>query len=98
MQVIFLTLAHDELAEAKRFYNRQQQGLGNSFKHEAETATRLIQQRPFSWQVEIDPVRRFIMHHFPYKILYIIRNEQIVVIAIAHQHRCPDYWVGRISS
>ncbi|KXS31641.1 MAG: Plasmid stabilization system protein [Candidatus Gallionella acididurans] len=96
MQLIFLTLARDELAEAKRFYNRQQQGLGGSFQREAQTAARLIQERPLAWQIEIDPVRRFIFDRFPYKMLYIIRAERIVVIAVAHQHRQPDYWVDRV--
>ena len=96
MQLIFLTLARDELAEAKRFYNRQQQGLGGSFQREAQTAARLIQERPLAWQIEVDPVRRFIFDRFPYKMLYIIRAEQIVVIAVAHQHRQPDYWVDRL--
>ncbi len=96
--MIFLALARDELAEAKHFYNQQQPGLGDFFKREAETAVKLIQERPLAWQIEIDAVRRLIMNRFPYRILYIIRNEQIVVIAVAHQHRRPDYWADRISS
>ena len=78
VQLIFLTLARDELAETMCFYNRLQQGLGESFKREAESAARLIQQRPFAWQIEIEPVRRFILGRFPYKMLYIIRAERIV--------------------
>lgn len=96
MQLIFLALARDEMAEAKRFYNRQQQGSGESFQREAEAAARLIQERPLAWQVEVEPVRRFLFDRFPYKMLYIIRAERIVVIAIAHQHRQPDYWVERV--
>lgn len=96
MHLIFLALARDELVEAKRFYNRQQQGLGESFKREAETAARLIQARPLAWQIEVEPVRRFLFDRFPYKMLYIIRVERIVVIAVAHQHRQPDYWVDRV--
>ena len=98
MQLILLTLARDELAEAKRFYNRQQQGLGESFQREAQTAARLIQERPLAWQIEVEPVRRFLFDRFPYKMFYIIRSEQIVVIAVAHQHRQPDYWVDRVDS
>ena len=98
MQLIFLALARDELAEAKHFYNLQQQGLGESFKREAEAAARLIQDRPLAWQIEAEPVRHFIFDRFPYKMLYIIRDEQIVVIAIAHQHRQPDYWIERIQT
>jgi plasmid stabilization system protein ParE len=96
VQLIFLALARDELAEAKRFYNRQQQGLGESFQREAQTAARLIQERPLAWQTEVEPVRRFLFDRFPYKMFYIIRAERIVVIAIAHQHRQPDYWVDRV--
>jgi len=96
VQLIFLALARDELAEAKRFYNRQQQGLGESFQREAQSAARLIQERPLAWQIEVEPVRRFIFDRFPYKMLYIIRVERIVVIAVAHQHRQPDYWVDRL--
>ena len=96
MQLIFLALARDELTEAKRFYNRQQQGLGESFRREAEAAARLIQERPLAWQVEVEPVRRFLFDRFPYKMLYIIRAERIVVVAVAHQHRQPDYWVDRV--
>ena len=96
MHLIFLALARNELAEAKRFYNRQQQGLGESFQREAEAAARLIQERPLAWQVEVEPVRRFLFDRFPYKMLYIIRAERVVVIAVAHQHRHPDYWVDRI--
>ena len=98
MQLIFLALARDELAEAKRFYNRQQQGLGESFQREAQAAARLIQGRPLAWQIEVEPVRRFLFDRFPYKMLYIIRAERIVVIAVAHQHRQPDYWVDRVDS
>ena len=97
MQLVFLSLARDELAEIKRFYNRQQQGLGETFLHEAESAARLIRERPLAWQVEIEPVRRFIFDRFPYKMLYIAREDHVVVVAVAHQHRHPDYWVDRMT-
>lgn len=46
MQLIFLVLARDELVEAKRFYNRQQQGLGESFQR--ETSARISWRQFFS--------------------------------------------------
>ena len=96
MELIFTTLARDELVEAKRYYNRQQQGLGDQFKHEAELASRRILEHPLAWQFEDDPVRRFIFNRFPYKMLYVIREQKIVVVAVAHQHRAPDYWFDRV--
>jgi hypothetical protein len=29
-------------------------------------------------------------------MLYVIREQSIVVVAVAHQHRAPDYWIERI--
>jgi plasmid stabilization system protein ParE len=98
VQLSFLTIAREELAEAKRFYNRQQQGLGESFQREAEAAARQIKERPQAWQVEAAPVRRFILDRFPCKMLYIVRDDAVLVVAVAHQHRQPDYWVERIQA
>ena len=97
MELVFSTLARDEMAEAKRFYNRQQQGLGKQFQHEAEIATNRILEHPLAWQFECDPVRRFLFNRFPYKLLYFIRAQRIIVVAVAHQHRQPDYWIERIN-
>lgn len=69
MKLIFTTLARVELVEAKRFYNQQQQGLGDSFKREAAIASHRILEQPLAWQIEYDPVRRFIFNRFPYKML-----------------------------
>jgi plasmid stabilization system protein ParE len=95
VRLTFLTIAREELAEIKRFYNRQQQGLGDAFKREAEAAANHILERPLAWQVEIEPARRFLLNRFPYKMVYLVRADQIVVLAIMHQHRQPDYWVDR---
>jgi len=32
---------------------------------------------------------------FPYFLAYIVRGETIVIIAVAHSHRKPEYWVDR---
>ena len=96
MRLVFLTIARDELVEIKRFYNRQQSGLGDTFQREAEAAAKLILERPLAWQIETEPARRFLLNQFPYKMVYLVRADQVVMVAIMHQHRHPDYWVDRI--
>lgn len=96
MELIFAKVAQAELAEAKRYYERQQRGLGEAFLREAKVCVKRILEHPVAWKVEIDPVRRFLFNRFPYKMLYVIRGKQIVVLAVAHQHRDPDYWIDRI--
>ena len=36
------------------------------------------------------------MHHFPYAVIYLCRPDETVVVAIAHTHRRPFYWVDRL--
>ncbi len=97
MQLSFSELARHELVEAKRYYNQQQSGLGAQFQYEVEIAAKRILANPLAWQFEHSPFRRFLLDRFPYKMLYIVENNLILVIAVAHQHRQPDYWVERIS-
>jgi plasmid stabilization system protein ParE len=98
MQLTFSELARDELAEAKRYYNQQQSGLGKQFQREEELAAKRIREHPLAWQCEREPFRRFLLDTFPYKMLYVIEDENILVIAVSHQHRQPDYWVGRLEN
>jgi hypothetical protein len=43
--------------------------------------------------------RRCLIAKFPYGVIYHYSPEQdeIVIVAIAHLHRRPDYWVSRES-
>jgi hypothetical protein len=36
-----------------------------------------------------------ILSRFPYKLLYSVETDCIYIIAVAHLHRAPDYWVER---
>lgn len=97
MQLSFSALARHELAEAKRYYNQQQSGLGAQFQRAAEIAAKRILANPLAWQFEHSPFRRFLLDRFPYKMLYTVEDNLILVIVVAHQHRQPDYWVDRIA-
>ncbi len=41
-------------------------------------------------------IRKCIINKFPFNILYSVENDYILVIAIAHHHRNPDYWINKI--
>ena len=97
MRVVFLTPAQSELVEAKQYYNKRQTGLGERFKAVAQASARLVAERPLSWQRERGPVRRCLIRGFPYKLLYVVRDHEVVVIAVAHTHRKPAYWLDRLN-
>lgn len=41
-------------------------------------------------------LRRFVLHRFPYVIVYLVDPGEIVVLAVAHTRRRPGYWRRRL--
>ena len=95
MEVVFSTIAQSELNDAYHFYELEFEGLGTRFKAEVKKAVLRISDYPEAWSFERGEIRKCLLHKFPYKLLYSIENDHIFVIAVAHQHRRPDYWIDR---
>ncbi len=95
MRVIFSKLAKQELDDATHYYEIELQGFGKLFRGEVRRAVKRIIVYPEAWSVERGDVRKCLLHKFPYKLLYSIEEDHIFIIAVAHQHRKPDYWIKR---
>jgi len=92
----FLILAQRELDDAVAWYNEQVAGLGQEFLDELDRVVRRAVTFPMSCP-EIEPgVRRCLLARFPYGLIYGVDGETLVVVAVAHLHREPRYWVDRI--
>ena len=95
MKVKFSDLAAAELDDATKFHEAQFMGLGKRFRMEVRSAAVRISEYPRAWSIERGEVRKCLLHRFPYKLLYSIEKDHVLVIAVAHQHRKPDYWIAR---
>jgi len=42
-------------------------------------------------------IRRCRLHRFPYSVIYTQDGADILVLAVAHQHRKPGYWRKRLN-
>ena len=96
MKIEILQIAYLEFRSAQEFYELEQSGLGARFENEIRQALLRIQHYPKVWSTERKEIRRCFIHKFPYKIIYSIQKEIIIVLAFAHSHRKPDYWIDRI--
>ena len=94
-KVIFSKYAKLELNDATNFYEIEFEGLGQVFKEEVNTSIKRITQYPEAWSTERGDIRKCLICKFPYKLLYSIEKDHIFIIAVAHQHRKPDYWIDR---
>lgn len=95
MRLILSPEAKLEFEDAERYYNLQLAGLGAEFRDEIRAGLKRIRTWPLACPVERGPIRRALLSRFPYKLMYAVETDHIYVIAIAHQHRKPDYWVER---
>lgn len=95
MKIIFSKFAKQELDDAVAYYELEFKGLGKKFRNEVKKAVERIAEFPEAWSMERGEIKKRLLHRFPYKLLYSIEEDHIFLIAIAHQHRKPGYWIDR---
>ena len=96
MKYEFLRPAEVEFEEAARYYNCWQKGLGNRFVKEVRKAISRITDFPEAWPSVSLGARRCLVNRFPYGIIYQIRDDKILILAVMHLSRKPDYWRNRL--
>lgn len=40
-------------------------------------------------------IRKMLLRRFPYKLIYALVDDGLLIQAVAHGHREPEYWVER---
>lgn len=95
MRIRFEIEAAAELAEAVAYYNGLLPGLGSEFAAEVRGGLHRIEEHPNAWPLIEDDIRRYRLNRFPYGFVYMIHQSEIVVLAVMHLHRKPDYWKER---
>ncbi len=97
MNIRLLDPAQAELHEAIAWYAEQAPGLGDAFLIETLKAIKLIGQFPSAWHPLTAQIRRCRPKRFPYSVVYTQDGTDVLVLAIAHQHRKPNYWRDRLN-
>jgi hypothetical protein len=96
MKFLLLEPARNELAQAIAYYESQRAGLGEEFRLEITQAIQKILDHPTAWAPLSKSTRCCPTSRFPYGIVYNIRGEDILIVAIMHLHRKPGYWKNRL--
>jgi len=96
MVVEFIEPAYAELDDAIEYYDTQAQGLGKVFFEEVVSTIKMISQFPTAWPSLSIHTKKAILRRFPYSLIFTIRKNKIIIIAVAHHHRNPEYWIERM--
>ncbi|MBI4517651.1 MAG: type II toxin-antitoxin system RelE/ParE family toxin [Deltaproteobacteria bacterium] len=94
-EAIFHPDARAEASESVEFYQARLEGLGLRFLAAVEEAAERISASPEAGTPLAGGFRKRIVSGFPYNVIYRVWEEYVYLVAVAHQHRRPDYWRER---
>lgn len=96
MDYSFHPLADKEVDEIVVYYDDIEDTLGDEFFSELQNAITRVVQFPDAWQKVWPSARRCLFNRFPYGLVYQIRPDGILIVAVMNLHREPNYWVDRL--
>ena len=101
MNLRILWQAEQEARAAELWYEEQRSGLGEDFFAAVDEAIQKIAKAPegFGKLETVDlqeNVRRARVRRFPYIVIYVLLEDDILILAVAHTSRRSDYWIDRM--
>lgn len=87
--------AEHDVGETFDYYQQIREGLGHDFLLCVEEALERIQRNPLVYRDIYKGLRRVSIHRFPYRILYFVKNQGVVVTAVFHVRKDSSRWFGR---
>ena len=95
MKVRFLARANRELTAATNYYSKESMVAASRFLDEIEESLSEIRVNPTLYRKYRSDIRVKLLAGFPYSIYYKIKPQEIVIVAVSHHSRRPDYWQNR---
>lgn len=88
--------ARNEFIDAVAFYEMSREGLGLRLSREVNATINRVILGPTAWPQISENTRRCFTRRFPYGVVYEVRENDILIIAVAHSSREPFYWRDRL--
>jgi len=94
--------AKREVVESSEWYEQEQPGLGGSFVLDYESVIEHMRNFPQTGSLVTGlrlryEVRQFMFNRFKHSLFTVVLPDELVVVAVAHQHRRPGYWRKRLA-
>jgi toxin ParE1/3/4 len=88
--------AKQELQEAINFYALKATAkIADAFLNEVERVADMLAANPDYGKPIGEVWRSFPLRRYPYTLIYRGRDQDIRIVAVAHQHRKPGFWLSR---
>lgn len=87
--IVHSLIAEKELLKAAKWYNSQQEGLGENFLDEFENLEYYIGLNPMMFPDKNKKFRRAVMKRFPFVVLFKVEGNMIYVFSVFNCYQNP---------
>jgi plasmid stabilization system protein ParE len=84
-----------EARAARQWYEARNSDAADAFMAELDAAIEQIEEAPRRWPPYLGETRRYLLHRFPFSIVFRETPSRVEILAVAHGRRRPGYWLGR---
>ena len=85
-----------EIREAIFWYQARNPDAAHQFRNEVKRAEKMVSTRPHVWPDYLHGTKRYVLHKFPFSLIYMSHEDSLVGLAVAHSRRRPGYWKDRM--
>lgn len=79
------------------WHEDKRRGLGYDFLLQVDAGLRFIERNPEIFPEEYKKTRKHLIKRFPYKIIYLVEKQKIIVLAVIHGKRRSSLIKKRIN-
>lgn len=92
----FLPAAEAEFLEEVAYYSNLGEGLGIRFQFSVLSAVTKASENPLGGAPSHKGTRSRLVKGFPFSIFYRASADELLIVAVGHHRRRPEYWFQRI--
>jgi toxin ParE1/3/4 len=81
--------AREDIREAAQWYSIQKPGLEDEFLESLYLSVRYLTENPYHYQQYFRQVRSVVLKRFPYRVVYKIEGNALIILAVLHTSRNP---------
>jgi plasmid stabilization system protein ParE len=95
-RLVIHPVAFEELQSALSWYLVRSEVAAAKFIASVDRAIEAVTESPLRWPSGDHGTRKFVLRRFPFAIIYRETKDSLQILAVAHGHRRPGYWKGRL--
>jgi plasmid stabilization system protein ParE len=95
VRIRFHPAAAAEVEAAVQWYAERSPIAARAFVAEVNACVERVAEAPDRWPSYVHGTRRYLFPHFPFSLVYRVRNGDLEIVAVAHHSRRPGYWRSR---